>query len=57
MNYLKKLNLYQKGIIDFLESRLERSYKSINLFIEKIDKFSLEKGKKITIPLINDLLK
>jgi len=45
------------NIIDFLLSRLERSYESINLFIEKIDKFSLEKGKKITIPLINDLLK
>ena len=45
------------NIIDFLVSRLERSYESINLFIEKIAKFSLEKGKKITIPLINDLLK
>ena len=45
------------NVIDFLVSRLERSYESINLFIEKIDKFSLEKGKKITIPLINDLLK
>ena len=45
------------NIIDFLVSRLERSYESINFFIEKIDKFSLEKGKKITIPLINDLLK
>ena len=45
------------NVIDFLMSRLVRSYKSINLFIEKIDKFSLERGKKITIPLINDLLK
>ena len=45
------------NVIDFLMSRLVRSYKSINLFIEKIDKFSLEKGKKITIPLINDLLR
>ena len=44
------------NIIDFLVSRLERSYESINLFIEKIDKFSLERGKNITIPLINDLL-
>ena len=44
------------NVIDFLMSRLVRSYKSINLFIEKIDNFSLEKGKKITIPLINDLL-
>ena len=34
------------NVIDFLMSRLVRSYKSINLFIEKIDKFSLEKGKK-----------
>ena len=45
------------NVIDFLMSRLVRSYESINLFIEKIDKFSLEKSKKITIPLISDLLK
>ena len=45
------------NVIDFLMSRLVRSYKSINLFIEKIDNFSLERGKKITIPLINDLLR
>jgi len=45
------------NVIDFLVSRLERSYESINLFIEKIDKFSLEKSKKISIPLISDLLK
>ena len=45
------------NVIDFLMSRLVRSYKGINLFIEKIDMFSLEKGKKITIPLINDLLR
>ena len=44
------------NVIDFLMSRLVRTYKSINLFIEKIDKFSLERGKNITIPLINDLL-
>ena len=44
------------NVIDFLMSRLVRSYESINLFIEKIDKFSLERGKNITIPLINDLL-
>ena len=49
--------LINPNVIDFLRSRLERSYKSINDFIEKIDKFSLEKGKKITIALINDLIK
>ena len=49
--------LINPNVIDFLMSRLERSYKSINDFIEKIDKFSLEKGKKITIALINDLIK
>ncbi len=49
--------LINPNVIDFLKSRLERSYKSINDFIEKIDKFSLERGKKITIALINDLIK
>ena len=49
--------LINPNVIDFLMSRLERSYKSINDFIEKIDKFSLEKGKKITIALISDLIK
>ena len=49
--------LINPNIIAFLMSRLERSYISINDFIERIDKFSLEKGKKITIALINDLVK
>jgi len=49
--------LINPNVIDFLMSRLERSYKSMNDFIERIDKFSLEKGKKITIALINDLIK
>ena len=49
--------LINPNVINFLKSRLERSYKSINDFIKKIDKFSLEKGKKITIALINDLIK
>ena len=49
--------LINPNVINFLKSRLERSYKSINDFIEKIDKFSLERGKKITIALINDLIK
>ena len=49
--------LINPNVINFLKSRLELSYKSINDFIEKIDKFSLEKGKKITIALINDLIK
>ena len=49
--------LINPNVINFLKSRLERSYKSINDFIDKIDKFSLEKGKKITIALINDLIK
>tara|TARA_Y100001970_G_scaffold8951_1_gene10393 strand:+ start:381 stop:1052 length:672 start_codon:yes stop_codon:yes gene_type:complete len=44
------------SVIVFLMSRLERSYKDINTFIEKLDKFSLEKGKKITKALINDLM-
>ena len=49
--------LINPNVIEFLMARIERSYKSINDFIERIDKFSLEKGKKITIALINDLLK
>ena len=49
--------LINPNVIEFLMARLERSYKSMNDFIERIDKFSLEKGKKITIALINDLVK
>ncbi len=49
--------LINPNVIEFLMARLERSYKSMNDFIERIDKFSLEKGKKITISLINDLIK
>ena len=40
-------------VINYLSKRIDRSYKSINNFVKKIDEFSLEKGKKISINLVS----
>ena len=34
-------------------TRIDRSYESINNFVKKIDEFSLEKGRKITVNLVS----
>ena len=62
MNLLIKL-LYDKQIIInnseiflYILKRINRTYKSIYLLVEKINKLSLEKKRELTIPLIKELL-
>lgn len=43
-------------IIEFLMKRLERTYLEINRTIDLIDKYALEKGKKVSISLIREIL-
>ncbi|MEE2667991.1 MAG: DnaA/Hda family protein [Pseudomonadota bacterium] len=43
-------------IIEFLMKRLERTYLEINRTINLIDKHALEKGKKVSISLIREIL-
>ena len=44
------------AIIEFLMKRLERTYLEINRTINLIDKHALEKGKKVSISLIREIL-
>ena len=62
MNLLIKL-LYDKQIIInnseiflYILKRINRTYKSIYLLVEKINKLSLEKKRELTIPLIKELI-
>ena len=62
VNLLTKL-LYDKQIIinnpeifSFILNRINRTYEDVHKFIEKIDKFSLEKKRELTIPLIKKLI-
>jgi len=54
--------LKDKGIIittkllDYVITRIERSYEEVNLFIEDLNKISLEKKKNISISLIKEVI-
>ncbi len=43
-------------IVSYIMKRLDRSYEGINKFLNLIDNFSLEKGKKISVKLISEYL-
>jgi len=44
------------AIIEFLMKRLERTFLEINRTINLIDKYALEKGKRVSISLIREIL-
>ena len=54
--------LKDKGIIittkllEYVITRIERSYEAVNLFIEDLNKISLEKKKNISISLIKEVI-
>ena len=52
----KQIIIKHKEIFDFIFKRVDRSYNDIYLFVEKIDKLSLEKKRQLTIPLIKEIL-
>lgn len=52
----KQIIIKHKEIFDFIFKRVERTYKDINSFVEKIDHLSLEKKRQLTIPLIKEIL-
>ncbi|MEQ8314045.1 MAG: DnaA regulatory inactivator Hda [Gammaproteobacteria bacterium] len=43
-------------VADFVVQRAERSLQSLMSILDKLDKASLEKGRRITIPLIKEVL-
>ena len=52
----KQIIIKNKEIFDFIFNRLSRTYFDIFLFVEKIDRLSLEKKRQLTIPLIKEII-
>ena len=54
--YDKQIIIKNKEIFDFIFKRLNRTYLDIYIFIEKLDRLSLEKKRQLTIPLIKEII-
>ena len=52
----KQFIIKNPEIFEFLNKRIERSYQSIYNVVDKLDKFSLQKKRQLTIPLIKEIL-
>ena len=52
----KQIIIKNKEIFDFVFKRLNRTYLDIYIFVEKLDRLSLEKKRQLTIPLIKEIL-
>ena len=52
----KQIIIKNKEIFDFIFKRLNRTYFDIYIFVEKLDRLSLEKKRKLTIPLIKEII-
>ena len=54
--YDKQIIIKNNEIFDFIFNRLTRTYLDIYIFVEKLDKLSLIKKKRLTIPLIKEII-
>ena len=52
----KQFIIKNKDIFEFLLKRVSRTYEAVYNLVNKKDKLSLEKNKKLTIPLIRELI-
>ena len=52
----RQIIINNSNIIEYILKRIDRTYKSINNFVDNADKLSLEKKRELTIPLIKELL-
>ena len=52
----KQIIIKNKEIFDFIFNRVTRTYLDLYIFVEKLDKLSLEKKRQLTIPLIKEIL-
>jgi chromosomal replication initiation ATPase DnaA len=52
----KQIIIKNKEIFDFIFKRLSRTYFDIYIFVEKLDRLSLEKKRQLTIPLIKEII-
>ena len=54
--YEKQFIIKNPEIFEFLVKRIERSYQSIYNLVDRLDKFSLQNKRQLTIPLIKEIL-
>ena len=54
--YDRQIIIKNEEIFDYIVKRINRTYDDIYKFVTKIDELSLQKKKKLTIPLIKELL-
>ena len=52
----RQINI-DKKLIEYIIKRIDRSYEKIFLFIHKVDKLSLKKGKPVDLVTIKEALK
>jgi len=52
----RQIIIKNNEIFDFIFKRLNRTYLDIYIFVEKLDRLSLEKKRQLTIPLIKEIL-
>ena len=52
----KQIIIKNNEIFDFIFKRLNRTYFDINIFVDKLDRLSLEKKRQLTIPLIKEII-
>ena len=52
----KQIIIKNKEIFDFIFKRLGRTYLDIYIFVQKLDRLSLEKKRQLTIPLIKEII-
>ena len=55
-NLSDKQIIIDKKLINYIIKKIDRSYEKIFLFIHKIDRLSLQKGKPINLKSINEAL-
>jgi chromosomal replication initiation ATPase DnaA len=52
----KQIIIKNKEIFEYIFNRVNRTYMDIYLFVERLDKLSLEKKRQLTIPLIREII-
>ena len=52
----KQIIIKNQEIFDFIFKRLNRTYLDIYIFVDKLDRLSLEKKGQLTIPLIKEII-
>jgi len=52
----KQIIIKNQEIFDFIFKRLNRTYLDIYIFVDKLDRLSLEKKRQLTIPLIKEII-